>query len=501
MLERTVVVIDPCETTEIWLRSFGNRRGDLKFEFAAAEALSRRSWDMAPAAILVELRQNDSPGLHAIQYLHSAVPSVPIIAISPAVHLVTVVQAMKLGAVDYLTTPLDDADLEQALGTRLGPRHASKQGPVEANPWDSGPSVHPRVRAIRDIALRVAATDVPVLISGESGVGKEVLAQYIHQLSTHRRGPFIKVNCAAIPSDLLESELFGHERGAFTGAGGRKPGMFGLAGNGTIMLDEIGELAGPLQPKLLHVLQDGEYMRLGGVAAIRANARILAATNQSLETAVRRGEFRQDLLFRLNVVHIDMPPLRARLGDLPALCLDLMARHGGKYAIGSMPALPDRLMNAFLAYSWPGNVRQLENLIKQFLIFRDEQMILDSMKDAIHLDEKPATEAIAPPSRRAYSLKHVGAEAADRAEKELVLGLLEERRWNRKQVARDLSVSYKTLLSRLHRWQIPGRTEPSSRMTPYGAEMESRAPLGNKIISSGGEPHSSRHHGTYPGAD
>ena len=457
-MDRNIVVIDACEATGAMLGSFSRRCVNLTCEFVDAASVVARAWESEPSAILVELGSSGgSAGLLSIQHLRRVLPDVPVIAISPAVHLATVVQAMKLGAVDYLTTPLSDGDLEHALSAQRLSRQETQINRMSANPWRTNTSVNPRINAIREIATRVAATDVPVLISGESGVGKEVLARYVHELSAHRAGPFINVNCAAIPSELLESELFGHERGAFTGAGSRKPGMFGLASNGTIMLDEIGELASPLQAKLLHILQDGQYMRLGGVSPIRANARILAATNRSLEAAVCNGEFRQDLFFRLNVVQIEIPPLRARLGDLPALCLDLLARHGSKYAVGRMPSLPDSLMEAFLAYSWPGNVRQLENLIKQFLIFGDEQVVLNSMREALQITSRPAPSEYAAPAPRPTSFKEIGAEAADRAEREMVLELLENRRWNRKQVARDLNVSYKTLLTRLQRWQIPGR--------------------------------------------
>ncbi len=461
-MPESVLVIGATEFTERWLRSYAERRRDFSCTFtAAAEAMAQLPWPQ-PSAILVQVQDAAEPGLATIQGLHSKLPAVPIIAVLESVQPDHVAQVIEMGAVDYLAAPLTDADLERALRVKLGARTHERNRAVVDNPWHSGSAHHPRIRRIRDIALRAASTDVPVLVFGESGVGKEVLAQYIHENSLHCRGPFVRVNCAAIPADLLESELFGHERGAFTGAGTRKPGMFALANDGTIMLDEVGELAGSLQAKLLHVLQDGQYMRLGGTVPVHTNARILAATNRPLEAAVMNGEFRQDLFFRLNVVQIEIPPLRDRLGDLPVLCSELMAKHAGKYSNGPLPVLTERLMDAFLAYSWPGNIRQLENLIKQFVIFRDESVVLDSMKEAVQITSRGAA-AVPVSSQRSNSLRDVGADAADRAEKELVMGLLEERGWNRKQVARDLQVSYKTLLMRLQRWQIPRRAASASR--------------------------------------
>jgi two-component system response regulator AtoC len=217
------------------------------------------------------------------------------------------------------------------------------------------------------IVRRVARTDVPLLIAGESGVGKEVFARHAHRHSGRRQDAFVKVNCAALPHDLLESELFGYERGAFTGANTDKPGKFELAHGGTLFLDEIGEMSPLLQAKLLHVLQDGSLSRLGGIKTIRVDARIVAATNINIEEAVRKGQFREDLYFRLNVIRIDLPPLRERPEDIPALCEYFIAKFRERYK-SDVRELPPELLNAFLAYDWPGNVRQLENSIRRFLV-------------------------------------------------------------------------------------------------------------------------------------
>ena len=218
-----------------------------------------------------------------------------------------------------------------------------------------------------NVASRVARTDVPVLILGESGAGKEVVARFIHRHSRRADKTVVKVNCAALPQDLLESELFGYERGAFTGAVGEKPGKFELADKGCILLDEIGEMPPNLQAKLLHVLEDGEFSRLGGKRPIKVDVRVLALTNRKLYEAIPRGEFRDDLYFRLSVVKIDIPPLRKRREDIPVLATYFLRRH--RDALGSsIEELPAELIDALMRYEWPGNVRQLENTIRRYLI-------------------------------------------------------------------------------------------------------------------------------------
>jgi transcriptional regulator with PAS, ATPase and Fis domain len=290
----------------------------------------------------------------------------------------------------------------------------------------------------------VANTDVPVLILGESGVGKEVLASFIHEQSNRSENPFVKVNCAALPDELLESELFGYEKGAFTGALRDKIGRFEQADKGTLLLDEIGEMSPHLQAKLLHVLQDAEFSRLGGKRPVRVNVRIIAATNKKLKEAVLKGEFRNDLYFRLNVIKVELPPIRERREDIPLLCNHFLEKYRERYQ-SSIQQLPKDLMEAFVRYDWPGNVRQLENVIKRFLILPDAE-ILSELRNT-------ATEA-APPVAGPISLKQVAGQAAEMAEKEVVLRMLEETGWNRKESARCLHISYKALRNKLKKWQL-----------------------------------------------
>jgi two-component system, NtrC family, response regulator AtoC len=336
--------------------------------------------------------------------------------------------------------------------------------------YDAGDilSTNPKVLKIKEIAKHVADTDVPVLITGESGVGKEVIARYIHSHSSRHDKPFVKVNCAALPNDLLESELFGYERGAFTGALNDKPGKFELADKGTLLLDEIGEMTPHLQAKLLHVLQDSEYTRLGAKRTIRVDARVLASTNINLEEHVATAKFREDLYFRLNVIRIDIPPLRERREDIPVLCNYFLCRYRDRYK-SSVEEISPSLMDSFLRYEWPGNVRQLENAIKRYLILPDMNVNLSELKD--QATSSSTSPVAAKPKEDNMSLKDVGTRAAEQAEKELVLRVLEETSWNRKQAARRLNICYKALLNKLKRWQIDNRHSfQSSFAKPTGGK-------------------------------
>jgi two-component system response regulator AtoC len=291
-----------------------------------------------------------------------------------------------------------------------------------------------------------------VLIQGESGTGKEVVARTLHAVSARRDRAFVKVNCAALPEELLESELFGYEKGAFTGAAQRKQGKFELAHRGTIFLDEIGEMSPALQAKLLQVLQDGEFTRLGGNEDIRVDVRVVCATNRRLEEMVRAGGFREDLYFRLNVVSVALAPLRERREEIPRLVDAFATRFAKRYG-RDVPAWSERLLKAFARYPFPGNVRELENMIKRIIVLENENAILEQMLSFERgeggrsrllqlIEEIEATAGQLP-------LREVGRRAALEAERETIDRALHHTGWNRKQAARLLGVSYKTLLQKI----------------------------------------------------
>ncbi|HSC29578.1 MAG TPA: sigma-54 dependent transcriptional regulator [Vicinamibacterales bacterium] len=317
----------------------------------------------------------------------------------------------------------------------------------------------PSMRAINEVVLRVAATDVTVLIWGESGVGKEVVARTLHQRSIRCDRPFVKVNCAALPAELLESELFGHERGAFTGACQRKLGKFDQARTGTIFLDEISEMPLALQPKLLHVLQDREFSRLGSQQSVCADVRVIAATNRDLAAYVAQGGFREDLFYRLNVVTIRVPTLRERPEEIPTLVTHFLARYGQKHGREPVRISPETL-DRFQQYSWPGNVRELENVIQRIVVLGTESVV-----EALAEIEPPPVEDRANGAGAATAdddgelddalgLKELGRRAAELAERRALKRTLERVRWRRTEAAQRLQVSYKTLLEKIKQYEL-----------------------------------------------
>jgi len=314
---------------------------------------------------------------------------------------------------------------------------------------------HPRMRAIRSLIESIADTDTTVLIRGESGVGKDLIARALHAASTRRQGPFIKVNCAAIPQGLLESELFGHEKGAFTGAHRRKPGQFEFANKGTIYLDEIAELPPALQAKILHVLQDFRFSRVGGHGMIDVDARVVAATNRDLEQAMERGEFREDLYYRLNVVEIRVPPLRERREEIPALAAWFLAKFNAQY--GRQKQLPAGTLARLSSYSWSGNVRELENAVRRLVVLSDGEQAVEAL-----VDRRRPTPVDALRPLVTESLREIARRGAREAERKALAEVLERVHWNRAEASRILKVSYKTLLNKICECGLtpPSRREP-----------------------------------------
>ena len=308
---------------------------------------------------------------------------------------------------------------------------------------------------IKEVIDQVANTDVTVLIQGESGVGKEIVARTLHFNSPRQQKPFIKVNCAALPEELLESELFGYEKGAFTGAYRQKPGKFELAHNGTIFLDEIGDISPALQAKLLQVLQDGEFSRLGSKTDIQVDVRVLVATNKNLEETVRDGHFREDLYYRLNVVNILVPPLRERKQEIPIFVNRFLDKYAKKYDKKVSPP-SGKLMKMFMRHQWPGNIRELENMVKRLVVLGDEAAIIDELSSDIRgknllQRSKPQLQSSIPP---VLPLKEVSRRAAMQAEREAILKVLRQTNWNRKMAAKLLKVSYKAILYKIKEYGL-----------------------------------------------
>ena len=325
-------------------------------------------------------------------------------------------------------------------------------------------SSSPAMLVLRQQIEKIAEYDIPVLILGESGSGKEVVAQLLHTRSSRARRPFLKVNCAAVPGPLLESELFGYERGAFTGAVRSNPGKFEICNSGTILLDEIGEISPALQAKLLHVLQDKTVCRLGGSAPIRVGARVIAATNVDIPEALESGALRQDLYYRLNTFVLRIPPLRNRLEEIPLLLEHFLGRFARLYGCQAVPP-SRRLVAACLAYSWPGNVRELQSFTQRFLIQGDEERSLEELQGMGRIMTGHAVTSDSPAESSLTNLKKLGRQVKSSAEKPAIERILQETRFNRKAAARRLKISYKGLLRKLREYDLDGKTARLSSET------------------------------------
>jgi len=375
----------------------------------------------------------------------------PIVIIANGGSSKRVATATALGADDILHAPFTADDLENAIkNVASRPRRSWGQEPQddrgrrlqhELSLWQS-----PKMREVREIIRQAARADVTVLICGETGTGKDLVARGIHELGVRQAGPFVKVNCAAVPRELLESELFGHERGAFTGAHQLKIGKFEAADHGTIFLDEIGDLHPALQGKLLHVLQDGQFSRVGGRSTIKVDVRVLAATNQNLERAVAGGRFRDDLYYRLNVVQILVPALRERPEEIPLLAHYFAERYARLFQHEGF-ALPEETVQRLVRYRYPGNVRELENIVKRMIVLGDSQLTRAPWPGEL-VDAKPESAA-PPPVRVRIALKDISRKAAQAAERQAILDALEETQWNRMRAAKLLKISYRALLYKI----------------------------------------------------
>jgi two-component system, NtrC family, response regulator AtoC len=421
-----------------------------------------------PMLVLLDTAMSPAEAV-VLERLKQIKPTVSIVVVSANKDPESIFRASKLGADDYINKPVDPKELDVRItkvldNQRLYAEVTQLREQVRRqSDFTMLFGTSPKMMEVKMTIEQVADTTATVLIRGESGTGKEVVARMVHSESSRCDKPFVKVNCAAIPHELLESELFGYEAGAFTGAIRQKLGKFEQANGGTIFLDEISEMHPALQAKLLHVLQDHEFSRLGGKRDIQVDVRVLAATNKPLERAVEEGVFREDLYYRLNVVTIHIPPLRERREEIPVFLeffLEKYSRHYGKHP----PMFSDYAVTRMMEYAWPGNIRELENLVKRYVIVGNEAQIIREL--ATHkpivlslAGVEPAPPALAAPSihqpkpdgndLEMPSLLEIGRRAAMQAEREAIERVLAQTRWNRRQAAKILKVSYKALLNKL----------------------------------------------------
>jgi DNA-binding NtrC family response regulator len=473
-----VAIVDDDLALASYLRTFLAQRGcGVRSYSHGDEMVAAIKHGDSPDIVLLDVMTLGSPGLETLRALKTSKADLQVIMLSAREQASTIVEAVRLGAADYVVGPddpggLGEIALEVAIKNAIEKmRLVSEVAELRRQLIDDQDGAFfwgdsPEMQRIARVIDQVSDSDVSVLIRGESGVGKDVIARAIHQRSSRKDRPFVKVNCAALPEDLLESEFFGHEKGAFTGAAITRVGKFEQADTGTIVLDEIGELRAPLQAKLLHVLQDAQFTKLGSNKPISVDVRVVAATNRDLEAMLRDGAFREDLYYRLKVIELTVPPLRDRRSEIPRLTAAFLDRYGRRYKRPCNQLSPE-VQQHFQTYDWPGNIRELENMVKRIVILQDEQVVVRELSrtrrppsaqavaaagdDAQALepaDDEPPFQAVTSPPVKCR-LVDVARAAALKAERPIIEHALSRVQWNRRLAAEHLGVSYKTLLNKI----------------------------------------------------
>jgi DNA-binding NtrC family response regulator len=456
---------DTCEALAEMLTAWGHK---VETAFDAHDAL-RKAGEFRPDVVLSDLAMPETDGLGLLRTLRDELPDCPVVLLTGHGTIDTAVAAIREGAYDFIVKPLDTARLKVCIDRALekketmrevqGLRRRLKQlGSSDFIGQSSG------MRKVFELIEKVAPSKASVAISGESGTGKEVVARSIHNLSQRRDKPFVAINCASIPATLIESEIFGHEKGAFTGADQRRPGVFELAHGGTLFLDELGEIPIELQAKLLRVLEEGRLRRLGGKVEIEVDVRVLCATNRDLKREIEAKRFREDLYFRLNVFQIHLPPLRERREDVPILVQHFVEKFRGDSAKRVTGVHPDA-MEILKNHEWPGNIRELRNAVERAVILCDGELILRE-----HLPPDMAGKS---PERHTFRLPY--GLSLDAVEREYILGSLQRNGNNKARTAEILGVSEKTLYNKLNRYAAEARNQP-----PKGAQE------GNSLSGHGG---------------
>jgi DNA-binding NtrC family response regulator len=503
-----VLVVDDDAAMAKFLSSYLTRRNFDSSTASSGEEAIRMFRVYDPVLVLLDVSMPGMSGLETLERLKQIKPEVLVIILSGQSNPEIIFRASKSGADDYIAKPFEPKDLEVRINKVLEKQQIVAEVSQlrdqvrRQSDFSMLFGTSPKMEDVKNTIEQVADTNATVLIRGESGTGKEVVARMVYGNSGRRERAFVKVNCAAIPHELLESELFGYEPGAFTGANRQKLGKFDQANNGTIFLDEISEMHPALQAKLLHVLQDGEFARLGGKRDIAVDVRVLAATNKPLERAVEEGMFREDLFYRLNVVTVHIPPLRERREEIP-IFLDFFLRKYSEYYGKNPPAFSDYAVSRMMEYSWPGNIRELENLVKRYVIVGNEPQIIRELSThkpilssisrtsplwgardregvtrgpngplAVHPPETPAAPPSFPPAQvpnakgeaEMPSLLEIGKRAAMLAEREAIERVLAQTRWNRRQAAKILKISYKALLNKLKVIEEQNQSQSKQRL-------------------------------------
>jgi len=418
-----------------------------------------------PDLVLLDIKMPGMSGLEVLEKLNKMPVRPEVIMLSGHGETKNIVHSMHLGAAEFINKPFDVKEVEIHIQTVLEKKKLKTEVKSLRSELKSRSQYNkfigdsPKMQQVKSVIEQVADSELTVLIRGESGTGKEIVGRMLHTLSGRSEEQFTKVNCAAIPRDLLEAELFGYEKGAFTGAHKTKPGRFEVANKGSIFLDEIGDMPMELQSKLLQVLEQQEFVRVGGINNIHVDVRIICATNKNLEEAIQRQAFRDDLFYRLNEITIYLPPLRERREDVPLLARHFLDRYNGLYN-KEYPELTPETMSRLTGFSWPGNVRQLENLIKQIVVRGDETIVGDLLSASATVVSPVAVPVVVGESEmseelaNSYSLKKRVGYAIAREEKKLISDVLNKTNWNRRKASDLLEISYRSLLYKIKEYKL-----------------------------------------------
>ncbi len=447
MQNRRILVVDDEESIRTSLATVLKSRGHSVGSFGDGASALAAAIDGDYDLLVVDLSLPQTSGLEILREVKAKKPDIPVIVITGFASPQSAVEAMKLGAYDYLTKPFDLDEVEMIVERALDRRRLIDENRYLREEirsrfgFDNLIGENPQVQKAYVTAAQVAQTNATVLCLGETGTGKEFLARFIHYHSRRAEGPFVKVNCAALPETLLESELFGHEKGAFTNAIARRAGRFEIADGGTIFLDEIGDITPAMQAKLLRVLQEKQFERVGGEQTITSDVRVIAATNRNLQQAVRDKEFREDLYYRLNVITITLPPLRERPEDIPLFARHFMEKYAAEFGKPVKEITPDALA-ALSAYSWPGNIRELENCIERAVILTNDSII---DRRNLHLDGEPSLTVRNTPSNEGGD----DLRPLSEVEKDHIKRVLDACEWNQSRAAAVLGIDRKTLRNKL----------------------------------------------------